>query len=296
MLTQLLINGFIVGLVYGLVALGFVIIFKATGILNLAQGALLMLGGIVSWFFFSRLRLPFPLAFFFSLVISSLIGIIIERLTIRRLIGESLISIIILTLGLFILLRGIGMLIWGYSNYIFPEYSWLKGSIPLFGGASLHRKYLFALLFSCLSLTFFALFFQFTQAGIKMRAISEKQLVAQSLGISVKRYLDVTWAIGGGVCGAVAGICLGFLQGINVAATASLGFAVLPVAIIGGMESLPGAIAGGVIVGVVEQLTGAYLDPLLGAGTKELIPFVVLLIVLMVRPYGLLGQIRIERL
>jgi branched-chain amino acid transport system permease protein len=296
MLTQLLINGFIVGLVYGLIALGFVIIFKATGILNLAQGALLMLCGMVSWIFFSSFRLPFPLAFFFSLVVSSLIGITIERFTIRRLIGESLISVIILTLGLFILLRGIGMFIWGYSNYIYPDYGWLKGSIPLFGVGNLHRKYLFALVFSSLSLTFFALFFKFTKAGIKMRAISEKQLVAQSLGISVKRYLDITWAIGGGICGAVAGICLGFLQGINVAGTAALGFTVLPIAIIGGLESLPGAIAGGIIVGVVEQLSGAYLDPVLGAGTKELIPFIILLIVLMIRPYGLLGQIRIERL
>ena len=296
MLIQLLINGFVVGLVYGLVALGFVIIFKATGILNLAQGALLMICGIVSWIFFSSFRLPFPLAFIVSLVVSSLIGIAVERFTIRRLIGESLISVVILTLGLYILLRGIGMLIWGYSSYLYPDYSWLRGSISLWEGVSLHRKYIFTLLLAGLALTSFVLFFKFSKVGLKMRAISENQLVAQSLGINVKRYLDVTWAIGGGICAAVAGICLGFLQGINVGTTAALGFTVLPIAIIGGLESLPGAILGGIIVGIVEQLSGAYLDPVLGAGTKELMPFIVLIIVLMIRPYGLLGQIRIERL
>jgi len=299
---ETIVFGLVVGAVYGVVALGFVLIYKSSSVLNLAQGALLMLGG------FTCLQIArflpggigfFILAVLITLVIAILLGLGIERLALRPLIGEPLISIIMMTIGLNVLLGGIGYAIWGSGNYAYPIDIIPIGSVSILG-SDLSYKYLFSLAIAVISLVLFSLFFQFTRSGIAMRATADDQLAAQSLGISVKRIFGNAWAIGC-ITAAIGGIVLGFLVGLNSYNTPLFGIRVLPVVLLGGLDSIPGAILAGLIIGVSENLAGAYFDPILyqwlgWGGTKEIFPFIIIMIILMVKPYGLFGWVRIERI
>jgi len=293
LIGQLLITGFIIGLVYGVVALGFVLIYKASGIINLAQGQILMVGGFLGWVFFSQFGLPFPLAFILTLVASFLLGVVIERFFIRHLIGEPLLAIIILTLGLSILMSGIAMIIWGHEVHIYPDFDWLRGTISMFG-IGIDRKYVFSFAIAVACLFLFASYFRYASSGIMMRAVADDQLAAQSVGIPIRRVLSNIWGIAS-LTGGVGGIVLGFLVGVTTFGTPAVGLKVLPIVILGGLESLPGAICGGIIVGIAEMICGFYLDPIVGGGTKDLIPFVLMLGILLFRPYGIFGLVRIER-
>jgi len=296
-MAVLIINGLVVGAVYGMVALGFVLIYKSSSVLNLAQGALLMLGGFAClvlsqmlpsgvWFFI--------LAVLLTLLIAVLLGFSIERLALRPLIGEPLISVIMMTIGLNVLLTGVGYAIWGAELYPYPAGIIPSGSVTILG-APLSYKYIFSLVATVLFVVLFTLFFRFTRSGIAMRATADDQLAAQSLGISSKRIFGNAWAIAC-VTATMGGIILGFLVGLNVFDTPLVGLKVLPVVLLGGLDSVPGAILGGLIVGVTENLAGAYLDPIVGGGVRDLFPYILIMIILMVRPYGLFGWRRIERI
>jgi len=297
MIVETLIYGLVVGAVYGVVALGFVLIYKSSSVLNLAQGALLMLGGFIClqisqwlpggiWFFI--------LAVFFTLVIAALLGFAIERLALRPLIGEPLISVIMMTIGLNVLLGGIGYAIWESGNYPYPTDIIPIGVVSILGTA-ISYKYIFSLITALLCVLFFTLFFQFTRSGIAMRATADDQLAAQSLGISTSQIFRNAWAIGC-ITAAIGGIIIGFLIGLNSYNTPMLGLKVLPVVLLGGLDSIPGAIIGGLIIGVAENLAGAYLDPIVGGGMRDLFPYILIMIILMVKPYGLFGWVRIERI
>lgn len=301
-MVETIVFGLVVGTVYGVVALGFVLIYKSSAVLNLAQGALLMLGG------FTCLQIArvlpdgigfFILAVVLTLVIAVLLGLGIERLALRPLIGEPLISVIMMTIGLNVLLGGIGYAIWGSGNYAYPIDIIPIGSVSILGSA-ISYKYIFSLIIAVLSLVLFSLFFQFTKSGIAMRATADDQLAAQSLGISVKRIFGNAWAIAC-ITAAIGGIVLGFLVGLNSYNTPLIGLKVLPVVLLGGLDSIPGAILGGLIIGVTENLAGAYLDPMLyewigWTGIKDVFPYILIMIILMVKPYGLFGWVRIERI
>ena len=296
-MIETVIYGLIVGAVYGVVALGFVLIYKSSAVLNLAQGALLMLGGFITLSVYQSLPQGvgfFIVAVLITMVIATLMGYGIERLALRPLIGEPLISVIMMTIGLNVLLHGIGYAIWGSGNFPYPE-----GIIPIgFAtvlGTSISYKYIFSLIIAAISLVLFSLFFRFTRSGIAMRATADVQLASQSLGISVKRIFGDAWAIGC-ITAALGGIIIGFLIGLNSYNTPLLGFKVLPVVLLGGLDSIPGAILGGLIVGLTETLAGAYLDPLVGGGMRDLFPYILTVIILMVKPYGLFGWVRIERI
>jgi branched-chain amino acid transport system permease protein len=297
MIVETLIYGLVVGAVYGVVALGFVLIYKSSSVLNLAQGALLMLGGFIClqisqwlpggiWFFI--------LAVFFTLVIAALLGFAIERLALRPLIGEPLISVIMMTIGLNVLLGGIGYAIWESGNYPYPTDIIPIGVVSILGTA-ISYKYIFSLITALLCVLFFTLFFQFTRSGIAMRATADDQLAAQSLGISTSQIFRNAWAIGC-ITAAIGGIIIGFLIGLNSYNTPMLGLKVLPVVLLGGLDSIPGAIIGGLIIGVAENLAGAYLDPIVGGGMRDLFPYILIMVILMVKPYGLFGWVRIERI
>jgi len=297
MIVETIIYGLVVGAVYGVVALGFVLIYKSSSVLNLAQGALLMLGGFVClqismwlpggiWFFL--------LAVFLTLIIAVLLGFTIERLALRPLIGEPLISVIMMTIGLNVLLGGIGYAIWGSGNFPYPTDIIPIGSVSILG-TPISYKYIFSLITALLCVFFFAIFFQFTRSGIAMRATADDQLAAQSLGISTSQIFRYAWAIGC-ITAAIGGIIIGFLIGLNSYNTPVLGLRVLPVVLLGGLDSIPGAIIGGLIVGVTENLAGAYLDPIVGGGMRDLFPYILIMIILMVKPYGLFGWVRIERI
>jgi branched-chain amino acid transport system permease protein len=288
---QLALNGVVVGSIYALVALGFVIIYKSSGVLNFAQGEFLLLGGYVFWALIDG-NAPWPYAAGLTIVFSILLGLALERLILRPMIGEPIISVIMVTLGLSSVLRAIVLGIWGTDTRPYPA---LFSSEPLMlGPVPISRGYLFSMAISAALLVAFTLFFRFSRVGIAMRATAFSQEVAQSMGISVRRIFAVSWSIAA-VVSALGGILLGALRGGVDGSLSVLGLKALPVVILGGLDSIAGAIVGGLVIGVLENLSGGYLDPIFGGGVKEVAPFAALVLILMVKPYGLFGKVKIER-
>ena len=289
---QLLLSGLVVGSIYALVGLGFVIIYKSSSILNFAQGEFLMLGAYVCVAIFSTAKVPFLAAFVLTLAFSALLGVLMERILLRPMIGEPVISVIMLTLGLASVLRAVVQGIWGTDTRPYPE---LFPTTPVrIGPLPVSQGYLYSVGSVLVLLLLFSVFFKYSRAGIAMRATAFSQQVALSMGISVKRIFALAWSIAA-VVSAVGGVLLGGVRGGVDGAFALFGLKVIPVVILGGLDSVAGAIVGGVIMGVLENLAGGYLDPILGGGVKEVAPFVALVAILTVRPYGLFGKVKIER-
>jgi branched-chain amino acid transport system permease protein len=289
---QLTINGLVVGSIYALVALGFVIIYKSSGILNFAQGEFLLLGAYVFWAMVETGHVPLAWALALTVVFSVLLGLAMERLVLRPMIGEPIISVIMVTLGLSSILRAIVFGIWGTDTRPFP--SFFENEPIHFGPLPIARGYLFSVVAAGVLLAAFSLFFRYSRVGVAMRATAFSQQVAQSMGISVRRIFAVSWSIAAAVS-ALGGILLGTLRGGADASLAVLGLKALPVVILGGLDSVLGAVVGGLVIGVLENLSGGYLDPVFGGGVKEVAPFAALVVILMVKPYGLFGKVRIER-
>ncbi len=289
---QLVINGLVIGSIYALVGLGFVIIYKSSSILNFAQGEFLMLGSYVCVAVFTATKVPFLVAFGLTLLFSVLLGMAVERLLLRPMIGEPVISVIMLTLGMASVLRAIVQGIWGTETVPYPE---IFPTTPVrIGPLPVSQGYLYSVGSVVVLLAAFSVFFKFSRAGIAMRATAFSQQVALSMGISVKRIFALAWSIAA-VVSAVGGVLLGGIRGGVDGAFALFGLKVIPVVILGGLDSVAGAIVGGVIMGVLENLAGGYLDPLLGGGVKEVAPFIALVAILSVKPYGLFGKVKIER-
>jgi branched-chain amino acid transport system permease protein len=289
---QLVVNGLVVGSIYALVGLGFVIIYKSSSILNFAQGEFLMLGAYVCLAIFTTTRVPFLAAFAITLGFSALLGVLMERVLLRPMIGEPVISVIMLTLGLSSVLKAVVQAIWGTDTRPYPE---IFPTTPIHvGPLPISQGYLYSLAGVTVLLVLFTLFFKFTRAGVAMRATAFSQQVALSMGISVKRMFALAWSIAA-VVSAVGGVLLGGVRGGVDGALALFGLKVIPVVILGGLDSIGGAIVAGFVMGVLENLSGGYLDPLVGGGVKEVAPFAVLVAILTVRPYGLFGKVKIER-
>src|SRR5467141_3413510 len=275
---QLVLNGLVVGAIYSLVALGFVIIFKSSGILNFAQGEFLLLGAYVFLAIVAQAHVPTLPALLLTFAFATLLGLVLERVILRPLIGEPIISVIMVTLGLSSVLRAIVQGIWGNDTRPLP----------------VARGYLYSAASFAVLLVALTLFFKYARPGIAMRATAASQQVALSMGISVRRIFALSWSIAA-VVSAAGGILLATMRGGVDGSLAILGLKVLPVVIVGGLDSVGGAILGGLLVGVLENLAGGYLGPVFGGGVKEVAPFVALVLNLMVRPYGLFGKVRIER-
>lgn len=290
--SQLVLNGLVTGSIYALVALGFVIIYKSTSILNFAQGEFLVLGAYVCLALMTRFAVPFGWAFALTLGFSVLLGLALERVVLRPLIGEPVISVIMVTLGLSSVLKAIVQGVWGTDTRPFPQ---VFSTAPVqVGPLPVSQGYLWSMACVSLLLLLFTGFFRFSRAGIAMRATAFSQQVALSMGISVKRIFALSWSIAA-VVSAAGGILLGSVRGGVDGSLAFFGLKVIPVVILGGLDSVAGAIVGGLTIGVLENLSGGYLDPLVGGGVKEVAPFVALVLILMVKPYGLFGKVHIER-
>jgi len=286
---QFFLSGLSMGSIYALVALGFVLIYKSTSILNLAQGEFLMVGAYVCLSMTLDFGLNFFVSFIITMAFSVLLGLAVERLVLRPLIGEPIISVIMVTLGLTYILRGAVIMLWGNDIRqfnIFPE-----EPIDLFG-VKLTYLYLWSMGISVLLLSVFAVFFKYARTGIFMRAVADHQTASQSMGISVKRVFAISWCIAA-VVSSIGGILVGNIGGVGVDLS-YIGLKVLPAVIFGGMDSILGAIIGGLFVGVLEFLSAGYLDPYIPA-INEVFPFMVLVLVLMIKPYGLFGTQEIER-
>jgi len=291
-LLQLVISGLVTGSIYALVGLGFVIIYKSSSILNFAQGEFLMLGAYVCLAIFVTYRVPFLAAFALTLAFSVLLGVLMERVLLRPMIGEPVISVIMLTLGLSSVLKAVVQGVWGTDTRPYPE---IFPTRPVqIGPLPVSQGYLYSVASVVVLLALFSAFFKFSRAGIAMRATAFSQQVALSMGISVKRMFALAWSIAA-VVSAVGGVLLGGIRGGVDGAFALFGLKVIPVVILGGLDSVLGAIVGGIVMGILENLAGGYLDPLLGGGVKEVAPFVALVAILALKPYGLFGKVKIER-
>ncbi|MEF2145749.1 MAG: branched-chain amino acid ABC transporter permease [Desulfovibrionaceae bacterium] len=289
---QLVINGLVVGSIYSLVALGFVIIYKATKVVNFAQGELVMVGAYICFALTVQFQIPFFWSFLLTLGFSVILGLCIERLALRPLIGESGISVIMVTIGLSSVLRSLVQLIWGHDLQVYPQ---VLPTEPIFiAGLPVAPVYIAALVLSALLFAIFTLFFKYSRLGIAMRATAHDQQAAQSMGISVKNIFALSWCIAA-VVSSIGGLILGNINGIDPH-LGHLGLAVFPAVIVGGLDSLLGAAVGGLLIGVIENVCDGLAVDLFGlGGFKEVAAFVVLVVILMIRPYGLFGTEEIER-
>jgi branched-chain amino acid transport system permease protein len=291
-LLQLLINGLVVGSIYALVATGFVIIYKSTSALNLAQGEFLMVGAYICMQSMVGFELPLLTAFGVTLLFTALLGITIERVILRPLLGSPVISVIMVTLGLSGILRSSLQLFFGTDTKPFPE---ILPSAPIhLGPVPIAQGYLYAVACAALLLLLLTAFFNYSRTGLALRATASNQQTALSMGISVKRMFAVSWGIAA-VVSAIGGILLAAIRGGVDMSLAHMGLKVLPVVILGGLDSIVGAIVGGLVIGILENISGGYLDPLVGGGIKEVVPYIVLVLILMIRPSGLFGRKRIDR-
>lgn len=286
---QFFLSGLSMGSIYALVALGFVLIYKSTSILNLAQGEFLMVGAYFCLSMTLDFGLSFIASFMITMVFSVLLGLAVERLVLRPLIGEPIISVIMVTIGLTYILRGVVIMLWGNDIRQFNIFP----AEPIdFFGVKLTYLYVWSMGISVVLLSFFAVFFKYARTGIFMRAVADHQTASQSMGISVKRVFALSWCIAA-VVSSIGGILVGNIGGVDVSLS-YIGLKVLPAVIFGGLDSILGAIIGGLVVGVLEFLSAGYLDPYIPA-INEVFPFIVLVLVLMIRPYGLFGIEEIER-
>jgi branched-chain amino acid transport system permease protein len=286
---QLFFQGLSIGFLYALAALGFVMIFKSSSVLNFAHGELLAIGAFIFLVLSSWLKLPVALAFALTLICTFALGFVFERLFLRPLIGEALIQVIMLTVGLASMFKGLLLFVFGGNLHNYPELL-PKGLSLHLGAVNIAPVYVATFIIGLVFLLIFGFFFKYSSQGIYMRSVADNQTAALSLGVHVRRVFALSWAIAAVVC-AMSGILLGVMNGINVHQMSEVGLKVFPVVILGGLESIGGAIIGGVIIGLLETFTGGYISTSL----RDVVPFIVLVIILLVKPYGLFGLKEIER-
>jgi branched-chain amino acid transport system permease protein len=287
----LLSNGVLIGLMYSLIALGFVLVYKATDAVNFAQGEFVMIAGFVAVGALTVLGAPLWLSILAALVGMIVFGFALERVMLRKLIGRPVIAIVMATIGLAAILRGLGP--FGIFQGTRPLPLPLPDEPFLLGPLFIPPIQLVGGMVSLGFLAGFGYFFLKSRKGIAMRAVADNQQVALAMGINVERYFGVAWAMTG-IVSALGGVLWGNMLGVDVN-LALVGFKVFPVVILGGLDSIPGAVIGGLIIGIVENVAAGYVDPLVGGGTKDFAPYVLMILALMIRPYGIFGKRIIER-
>lgn len=293
LLIQLIVNGLILGTLYGVVAMCFTLIYKASQVVNFAQGEFLLIGAWVCWWLLAEFQLPFYAGFLLTLIFMMIFGIVLQVLVLRPMIGEPVISVIMVTIGLSIFFQAIMKWLFGVFTQPFPPIFAVR-SVDILG-LNVQPAYLMSLVISILIMGGFAWFFKYSRLGLAMRATAFNQQVAQSLGISVKQMFAVSWAISAMVS-ALAGVVFGIVNGVSPALS-FFGIKVFPAVILGGLDSIVGAVVGGLIIGVLENLAEYVDGQWLNIGNLYAIaPFYALVLILMIKPYGLFGTEKIERL
>ncbi|MDD2922444.1 MAG: branched-chain amino acid ABC transporter permease [Anaerolineales bacterium] len=284
---QLTLTGLTNGAILALAALGFVLIYKSSDVINFAQGEFLLIGAYVIFGLVAQVGIFWPVSLILTVLIAVALGVVVERLVLRPMIGEPIISVIMVTIGLSSLLKAIVSAIWGTIPQAFPAF--IPSAPVKILGATVGEDRLWALVIAVLMLGLFNIFFTRSREGIAMRAVADDQQAALSMGISVKKIFAWAWSIAAATA-ALGGLLVANIVGVS-GELAGFGLRVFPVVILGGLDSIPGAIIGGIIIGLLEAYTGGYI----GQGLNQVLPFVVLIVILMVRPYGLFGQEIIER-
>jgi branched-chain amino acid transport system permease protein len=292
-LLQLVITGFAQGMIYALIAIGFVIILKCSEVFNIAQGHFVLIGGYLGYTFLVTCGLPIWAGLGAAIGTAIIMGLLIERLILRPLLGAPVLAVIMATIALATILGGLATLIWG------AEYKAYHGLLPTVtlkvGALSIPSESLIGLIVSVVCVTILMLLFRYTKIGLAMRATAEDLQVVQSVGIRATTVYAVSWIIAC-VVGVIGGILLGGVSGANME-LADVGLKAFAVVLLGGVDSIGGSIIAGIILGMLENVAAGYLDPLLpGGGLAQVFPFIVMIIVLIFRPYGLFGLARIERI
>lgn len=289
----LLISGILLGGMYAGMALGIVLLTKSTKIFNFSHGEMAVVGAYSIWTFGVQYHLPIYWVAFITMALIVMLAIGVERVILRPLIGQPLLSVILVTLGLGQILSGLVTLIWPGCGRVYPEIipsasiNLLDVNIPI------HRSLCF--LISLGVFVAFMAFFHFTRTGLAMRAISEDPQLSQSRGIRVTEMFRKAWFISI-FTAVIIGMLLASFFGVERSAIEDFTIKAFVVVILGGLESIGGALIAGFILGVVEIMISGYLDPFVGGGLSELVPFLVMLLVLILKPYGLFGYVRIERI
>lgn len=291
MFWQFLIIGVSVGSIYAAVALGLVLIYRATNVVNFAQGEFVMLGGFLAYTLLGC-ALPFWLVVILTVILMGLIGLLSERFVLRKISSGPLIAIIMITLGLSIFVKGTATIIWGTNNYVFPNV--FPGQPLQVGGIMIQPVYFWSIFLVLLLFVLFAIFFKYTNWGLAMRATADNQMAAASLGIRTLTVITLSWVIAGFVAG-IGGILLSSVTVLNTNISI-VGLIAFPVVILGGLDSPLGAVVGGLFIGVLESLAAGYISPAIGGASEQVVAYLTLLIILLLKPYGLFGRQGIERL
>jgi branched-chain amino acid transport system permease protein len=291
---QLVISGIVVGSIYALSALGFVLIYKSSRVLNIAHGQIIASGAFITYALTVWVGIHIAVSFILSMIITFFLAMSVERVFLRRLIGEPIISVIMVTIGLMSIIDGIiYMTPFGSENFSFPEF--LPKTPLAFGGVSISWTQLVGVIITFIMIAAFTWFFKASTVGISMRAVSDDQFASMSIGISVPKVFGLAWATAG-LSAAAAGGIIGNITGLNFDVLHSFGIIVFPVVIVGGLDSIFGAIVAGIIMGLIQQFASGYLDGNWGLnGTADVLPYVILLIILLIKPHGLFGIHEIER-
>ncbi len=291
---QLVVSGIVVGAIYALSALGFVLIYKSSRVLNIAHGQIIAAGAFITYALTVWAGIPIFFSFLISMVVTFFLAMSVERIFLRRLIGEPIISVIMVTIGLMSIIDGIIYLTpFGSVNYSFPAF--LPTTPLIVGGVSISWTQLVGVLITACLILIFSYFFKKSTLGISMRAVSDDQLAAMSVGISVPKVFGLAWAMAG-LSAAAAGTIIGNITGLNFDTLHAFGIAVFPVVILGGLDSIFGAVVAGIIMGLIQQFASGYLDGHWGLnGTASVLPYIILLVILLFKPHGLFGTHEIER-
>ena len=286
------INGGLVGLLYALIAMGFVIIYRSSRVFNIAQGEILILGAFLLWSFLSFWELPIWLSVLLAVLCSLAIGLVIERVILRPLVGEEVFALVMVTIGLLVFIRGVILVIWSADVHFLPPIFPMKGF--KLGPFMFDRSLVFGGVGTIVIAGLVSWFFNRTRTGMEMTAVAEDHQIAQSLGLGVKRSIAIAWAVSG-VLSTLAAIVLLSGKGMTFL-VGDIGMAALPVALLAGLESIGGLIIAGLLIGVSMGAAEFFLDPVFKGGVGEVFPFFVMILILLIRPSGLFGWRTIERI
>ena len=291
---QIVVSGIVVGSIYALAALGLVLVYKSSRVANFAHGQIIAAGAFITYFLTVEVGVPIFFSFIASMVITFFLAMSVERIFLRRLIGEPIISVIMVTIGLASIIDGLIFITpFGTENFSFPAF--LPETPLSLGGVSISWTQLVGVIITFILIGLFSWFFKKSTVGISMRAVSDDQLGSMSVGISVPRVFGLAWATAG-LSAAAAGCIIGNITGLNFETLHAFGIIVFPVVILGGLDSILGAVVAGIIMGLIQQFASGYLDGNFGLnGTGDVMPYVVLLIILLFKPHGLFGIHEIER-
>jgi len=291
---QIVVSGIVVGSIYALAALGLVLVYKSSRVANFAHGQIIAAGAFITYALTVWAGVHIFFSFILSMIVTFFLAMSVERIFLRRLIGEPIISVIMVTIGLASIIDGLIYLTdFGTENFSFPAF--LPETTLSLGGVSISWTQLVGVIITFILIGAFSWFFKKSTIGISMRAVSDDQFAAMSVGISVPRVFGLAWATAG-LSAAAAGCIIGNITGLNFDTLHAFGIVVFPVVILGGLDSILGAVVAGIIMGLIQQFASGYLDGHWGLNaTGDVMPYVILVIILLFKPHGLFGIHEIER-